>query len=226
MRPDVDRVAADIDVAVVERLQQLRQREAVGHELVEVDFQLVGFRLAAPTGDVDHTRHSSETTLQHPVLQSLEIEHAVAGRPYQAVAVNLTDRTGGRNLRLHVVGELRQLRQAIEHLLQRLVIGVVEGELQLYVGQPIEGNRADRAQIADACGLRLDWNGDIALDLLRGEPRTLRDDVDHRRRGIGVGLDVELLEAHEPADHRQRESDEHENAVLEREGDESIHGGF
>jgi hypothetical protein len=54
---------------------------------------------------------------------------------------------------LHVVGELRQLRQAIEHLLQRLVIGVVEGELQLYVGQPIEGYRADRAQIADACGL-------------------------------------------------------------------------
>ena len=37
LRADVDRLAADVDVAVAERLQHLRQREAVGGELGEID---------------------------------------------------------------------------------------------------------------------------------------------------------------------------------------------
>ena len=37
LRADIDGVAADIDVAVAHRLQQLRQREPVGDELVEID---------------------------------------------------------------------------------------------------------------------------------------------------------------------------------------------
>src|SRR5581483_10130622 len=175
LRPDVDRIAADIDVAVAQRLQQLRQREAVGHELVEVDLQLVGLGLAAPAGDVDDARNGAEAALQHPVLQGLEVEHAVAGRPDETVAVDLADGAGGRDLRLHVVGQLRQLRQAVEHLLQRLLVGVVERELKLHVGQAIERYRADGLQVADAGGLRLDRDGDVALDLLGREPGALRD---------------------------------------------------
>ena len=124
--PDIDGVAADIDVAVVQRLQQLRQRQPVGDQLVEIDLQLEGLGLAAPAGDVDDARHRAEAPLQHPVLQGLEIEHAVAGRPDQPVAVDFADRADRRNLRLHVVRQRRQLRQPVEHLLQRFVVGEVE----------------------------------------------------------------------------------------------------
>ena len=135
LRADIDGVAADIDVGIADGLQQLRQRQAVGDQLVEIDLQLVGLGLAAPAGDVDHAGHGAEAALQHPVLQRLEVEHAVVRRPGQPVAVDFADRAERRNARLHVARQRRQLRQPVQHLLQRLVIGVVERELQFDVGQ-------------------------------------------------------------------------------------------
>ncbi len=98
--PDVDGAAADIDVAVVQRLQHLRQRDAVGDQLVDVDLELVGLGLAAPAGDVDDARHGAEAALQDPVLQGLEIEHAEVRRAGELVAVDFTDRADRGNLRL------------------------------------------------------------------------------------------------------------------------------
>ena len=57
LRADVDGIAADVDVRIAHRLQQLRQRQSVRHQLVEIDLKLVGLGLAAPAGDVDHARH-------------------------------------------------------------------------------------------------------------------------------------------------------------------------
>src|SRR5262245_30096871 len=58
---DVDGVTADIDVAVVHRLQNLRQREAIGHELFAVDLDFKCLGLAAPAGHVDDARHGAES---------------------------------------------------------------------------------------------------------------------------------------------------------------------
>ena len=92
LRADIDGIAADIDVGIADGLQQLRQRQAVGDQLVEIDLQLIGLGLAAPAGDVDHAGHGAEAALQHPVLQRLEVEHAVVRRPDQPVAVDFADR--------------------------------------------------------------------------------------------------------------------------------------
>ncbi len=92
LRSDIHGVAADVDVAVAQRLQQLRQRDPVGDQLVEIDLQFVGLGLAAPAGDVDDARNGAKPALQHPVLQGLEIEHAVAGGADQPVAIDLADR--------------------------------------------------------------------------------------------------------------------------------------
>src|SRR6267378_2671858 len=54
LRADVDGIAADIDVGIADGLQQLRQRQAVGDQFVEIDLQFIGLGLAAPPGDVDH----------------------------------------------------------------------------------------------------------------------------------------------------------------------------
>ena len=97
LRADIDGVAADIDVGVADRLQHLRQRQPVGDQLVEIDLQLEGLGLAAPAGDVDHAGHGAEAALQHPVLQRLEIEHAVVRRADQPVAIDFADRAERRD---------------------------------------------------------------------------------------------------------------------------------
>src|SRR6201996_8541504 len=134
---DVDGVAADIDVGIADGLQQVRQGQAVGDQLVEIDLYLIGLGLAAPAGDVDHAGHRAEAPLQYPVLQGFEVEHAVVRRPDQAVTIDLADRAGRRNPRLYVARQRRQLRQPVQHLLQRFVVGVVERELQLDVGEAV-----------------------------------------------------------------------------------------
>ena len=78
---DVDGAAADIDVAVVQRLLHLRQGQPIGDEPVEIDLDLVGLGVAAPADHVDDARHRAKSALQHPVLQGLEIGEAVAGGP-------------------------------------------------------------------------------------------------------------------------------------------------
>ena len=92
LRPEIDGLAADIDVAVVERLQHLRQGQAVVDQLVQVDGDVIGLGLAAPAGDVDHARHRLEAALQNPVLDRLQVGHRIAGRADDAVAVDLADR--------------------------------------------------------------------------------------------------------------------------------------
>ena len=56
LRADIDGLAADIDVAVAQRLQHLRQRQAVLPPAMLIDADLVGLGLAAPAGDIDHAR--------------------------------------------------------------------------------------------------------------------------------------------------------------------------
>ena len=101
-------------LALLDGLQHLRQRQPVGDQLVEIDLQFIGLGLAAPAGDVDHAGHGAEAALQHPVLQRLEVEHAVVRRSFQAVAKDFADRAERRNSRLRVARQRRQLRQPVQ----------------------------------------------------------------------------------------------------------------
>ncbi len=222
---DIDGVAADVDVGIADRLQQLRQGQPIGDQLVEIDLNLIGLGLAAPAGDVDHAGDRTEAALQHPVLQRLQVHHAVVGRPHQPVAEDFTDGAERGNLRLHVAGQRPQLAQAVEHLLQGFIIGVVERELQFDVGQAVQRNGADGAQVLDAGELRLDRNGDVALDLLGRQTRALGHDVDHRRGRIRIGLDVQLLERDQSPDEHRRKKAEHQEAATDRQGNDTIHSG-
>ena len=92
MRSDIDGIAADVDIGIADGLQQLRQGQSVGDELVEVDLQFIILGLAAPAGDVDDPRHRAKAALQNPVLQRFQVEHAVVRRPGQAVSIDFSDR--------------------------------------------------------------------------------------------------------------------------------------
>ena len=88
---NIDGIAADIDVGIADGLQQLRQRQTIGDQFVEIDLQLVGLGPSAPAGDVDHAGHRAKAALQNPVLQRFQVEHAVIWRPGQPVAVDFAD---------------------------------------------------------------------------------------------------------------------------------------
>ena len=219
---DVDRAAADIDVAVVQRLLHLRQRYSVGDKLVHIDLEFIGLRLAAPARHIDDARHRAESALQHPILQGLEFEHVVVGGTDELVTVDFSDRADRRNLRLRVVQQRRQLREAIENLLKRLLVSVIERELQLYVRKAVERDGADRVEVAQRRSLGLNRNGDIALDLLCGEARALSDDVHHRRGGIRIRFDIELAKSQHPANERHDEQGENEHPLLDRKRNQRI----
>ena len=224
LRPDIHRVGADIDVGVVQPVQHLLQREAVGKQPVEVDGDVVGLGLAAPAGDVDHARHRLEAALQDPVLDGLEVEHRVARRPDHAIAEDLADRAGRRQHGLHAVRQRCQLAQPVDDVLRGLLVGHVVGELHLHVRQAEQRDGADRLDVRDAGHLHFDRDGDVALDLLRRLAGILGDDVDQRRHRVGIGLDVQLPVGEQAADHQGQCQDDHQDALLQRGGDDGMHG--
>ncbi len=54
-------------------VDDLRQRQAVGHHAVEIDLGLELLGLAAEHGDVGNARHDAQLAFDHPVLQRLEL---------------------------------------------------------------------------------------------------------------------------------------------------------
>src|SRR5262249_5905055 len=72
--------------------------------------------------------------------------------------------------------------------------------------------------------LRLDRDGDVALDLFGRQAGTLRDHIHHRRRGIGIGLDIEFAERDDAADENDHEQRHHQDSMPERKGDDPVHG--
>src|SRR5215471_7016403 len=110
---DIDGVAAHVDVAVVQRLQNLRQRQAIGHEFVAIDLDFERLGLAAPAGHVDDARYGAKAAGNDPILQGLEVHHAVARRSDELIAVDFACRAPRRDHRLRLVLQLRQLAQPI-----------------------------------------------------------------------------------------------------------------
>ncbi len=106
---EIDRIAANVDVAVIERLQHLWKRQAVSHELVEIHLQLEDFGFPAPSRHIDHSRHCPKAPLQDPVLQCLEIHDAVAGRPDKPIAIDFANRADRGNPGLNSIWQRGEL---------------------------------------------------------------------------------------------------------------------
>ncbi|OIQ81494.1 hypothetical protein GALL_367390 [mine drainage metagenome] len=162
---EVDGLAANVDVAVVDDGEHLGQGQAVAHELVQIHGDVVGLGLAAPAIDVDDARDGLEAPFEYPVFDGLEIGHRIAGGAGNMVAIDFADGAGGRNLGLHVVGQRRQFGQLVDHPLLGLFIGEIKGEADLDIGQAEQGNCPHGGDVRDAGHLDFDRDGDVTLDL-------------------------------------------------------------
>ena len=92
---DRDGTTAHIGVAVRDRGHDLRQRQAVGHHLVEVDLGLEFLGFAAEHGDVGHAGHDPQLALDHPVLQRLQLDQIHVGRTFELISEDFADAAGG-----------------------------------------------------------------------------------------------------------------------------------
>src|SRR5262249_20449109 len=83
---EVDRAPADVDVGVADRADDLRERDVVGVELVEIDFDVIFLRGAAPGVHLYHARHGEEPALEHPILHGAQIGQTEVRRADKLVA--------------------------------------------------------------------------------------------------------------------------------------------
>jgi hypothetical protein len=130
---DADGARADRGVAGPDRVDHLRQGKAVRVQARQVDHHRIGLGAPAEAGDVHHAGHALEAAVQHPFLQRLQLVHREAGRAHDPVAHDLADRAQRADGGLGALGQAAQHGQAVEHLLQRLLVGVGEGELHPHV---------------------------------------------------------------------------------------------
>ena len=79
---DIERARANIEVAVSKGREYLRQREVIGDQFVEIHLHVVFFGQSAPAHDVNDAGDRPEMPLQHPILQGLQVQEAIAGRSY------------------------------------------------------------------------------------------------------------------------------------------------
>ena len=103
LRAEIDRLAADIDIRVAQRLQNLRHGQAVADQLALVDGDVVSLGFAAPTGHIDHARYGLEAAFEHPVLQRLQVRDRIIRWARHSIAIDLADGAGRRYLRLRTV---------------------------------------------------------------------------------------------------------------------------
>ena len=188
-------------------------------QLGEVDRDVISLREAAPAGDVDDARHGPEPAVNHPILQRLEISQAEAMRTLQTIAVDFPGWAFGRDRGCNAAGQRRKLREAIQHLLLRLVIGIIVGELHFHVRQPKQRHGPHRGDMLDAGELDFQRNRDVALDFLGRLAGPLRHHIDERRYRIRIGFDVEIGETDAAGREDRREKHEDEDAAPQRESE-------
>ena len=183
VRPPTLELLAEIALMICGRVRP------IGPHPVEVDLGLEFLGLAAQHQHVGDAGHEPQPALDHPVLQGAKLDQVHAGRAGELIAEDFADRAGRRDHRLDARRQFDVL-QPVERLLPDEMVVAAVFELQADEAQREHRVRADVFQPGRARDRDLDRNRDVALDLLRRLAGILRDDLDDRRRRIGIGLDV------------------------------------
>ena len=219
-----DRAAADVGVAGADRGDDLRQRQVERPHPVEVDLGLEFLGLAAEHQHVGDARHETQPALHHPVLQRPQLDQVDVRRTDELVAEDFADRAGRRDDRLHA-GRKLDVLQPVERLLAHEVVVAAVFELQADEAQRKHRVGADVFQPRRAGDRDLDRDRDVALDLLRRLAGILRDDLDDRRRRIGIGLDVHGAERAEADGEKRHECDQHQRPPGQARRDQAANHG-
>ena len=215
LRPDIDRARPHGDIARAHRLDHPRQIKPEGVHPRQVDDDIIGLGAAAKAGHIHHTGHALEAAVQHPILQGLQVIDGKARRADQAVAHDLANGRERRNAGRHTLRQALQHGQAVEHLLQGLLVIIGKGELHPHIGEAKERGGADGVEIGQARHCHLDGDGDVALNLLGALAGILGDDHHLRRHRVRIGLDVQPHKANNASGDEDDKKKQHQGAPLQ-----------
>src|SRR5262249_37550887 len=175
---DVDGAAPDVHVGVADRRQHLRQGDAVGIQLVEVDLDVVGLRRAPPGVHLNHPGNGQQASYHDPIVQRAKIAQPEVRRPGELIAVDLADQAGPLNRRLHAVGHIDPLLQAVYRLRVGEVVIDAVAEHHAHEGQSVDGVGADELDPGSGRETDLHGNRVVAFHLLSREALGLGGDFE------------------------------------------------
>lgn len=211
----LDEAAAGIHVVVGELLLDLSQAEAIRNQLIGVYAYLIFTRGASETGDVDHIGNGFEILLDHPVFDRLQFHHVVARiGALQRVPIELTD---GAPIRAHLrgnAGRQRNLRKPLQHPLSVPGVRLFVIEYHLNERKPKEGEGAQGCDVGNAIHGNFNGNRDLLLDLLRGNPRPLSDDIHVVVCHVRVRFHWELVKGNRAPNEYQDRPRKDQEAIL------------
>src|SRR3984885_8232833 len=190
--PDRDLTTADIDVGVTERGDELRDRDVVGFQLLQIgiDIELLGH--AAPGVDLHHTRNRQEAPGDDVIFQRAQIGQAEMRGTDELIAIDFPDQTRLLDLRDLVARQVDVLLQTDRGLGQREVeVGAIS-ERDADERQAIERGRADVDDARRRVKADLHRDRVVFFHFLGGKTRRLRCDLQDDRGRIGIGFDVQL----------------------------------
>ena len=214
-------VAARVGVAAGDGVHHLRHGDAVRQQLVGVDLGLILARGASKRSHIDDPRHLLDLANHQPVLRGLEFVQRIS-RTCELITINFAHRRFRRELRLKTIRQ-RHLLQAIQRFLAIGEVIAPKIEIHLDVAESKDADRADLIQFRRAVQSRLQRDRHLLLHLLRRPRGILRDKLDHRRRRIRVGLDVELQEGiGADRQHRQKHN-ENDVAIAKENANQRLH---
>src|SRR6185437_12742995 len=127
--------------------------------------------------------------------------------------------------RRDAVGQV-EVAEALEGLFAReVVVGAVlerEGD----IGEAVQGDGADHLHLGESVHFDFDRHGDQPLDFLGGVTGPLRDDLDHRRREVGVGVHRQPPERPDARANEEHAEQRDEKPLAERSADEAVDVGL
>src|SRR5208282_5668515 len=191
---DGDFAAADVDIGVAQRGDDLGNGDIIGFELgrIELDMEFLGG--AAPGVDLHDAGNGQQPARDDPVLDGAQIGQAEMLRSGDFIAENFAGETGLLNLRNLGAGQIDVLLQADRRLGEgeMIIDAIFEGHAD--EAQAIERGRADIVDAGSRIEPDLHGNGIIFLHFLGRKPRLLGGDFENRRRRIRIGFDIQLAE--------------------------------
>ena len=215
--PDANFAAANVDIGVSERGDDLRNRDVIRLQLpqIHVDIELLG--RAAPGVDLHDAGNGQQAARDDPVLDRAQIGQSEIRRSLDLIAVDFAGQTGLLNLRRLIAGKRDVLLESDRRLLigEIIVDAIFEGHA--HEAQAVERSRA---HIDDAGhGIERDLHRDriIFLHLFRRKARGLRGDFENDRRGVRIGFDVELREREQTGGREHDHAEDDDRAAREPE---------
>ena len=214
---DADFAAANVDVGVSERGDDLRNRDVIRFQLpqIHVDIELLG--RAAPGVDLHDAGNGQQAARDNPVLDRAQIGQSEVRRSLDLIAVDFAGQTGLLNLRRLIAGKRDVLLKRDRRLLigEIVIHAIFEGHA--HEAQAVERSRAHVDHAGH--GIERDLHRDriIFFHLFRRKARGLRGDFENDRRGVRIGFDVQLREREQTGSRENDHAEDDDCAAREPE---------